>query len=137
MFIAHPAPVKSILPLALTEIAEPYLISGAGDLLHVWDLTTPAEPEQIREVDAHWHDITAIRLWRRTSRHVNGSLIVEPWIVTTSLDGTVRRWKLADLLTPTPSNGERKLCTDQAPPKTGFGLTEEEKRQLDELLDSD
>lgn len=47
------------------------------------------------EADAHWHDVTALRLWVRKTKGEDGRMRVEPWIVSTSLDGTVRRWRLA------------------------------------------
>ena len=94
MNIRHPAAVRSILPLALTDLSEPYLITGAGDIVRVYDLSSPDEPELIRTVDAHWHDVTAIRLWKRTTVGNDGKTCVEPWIVSTSLDGTIRKWRL-------------------------------------------
>lgn len=93
--IEHPVPVRSILPLALTELGEPYLLTGAGDIMRVYDVSTADEPELIREMDAHWHDITAIRLWKRITAGVDGTTRIEPWIVTTSLDGTIRKWRLS------------------------------------------
>lgn len=95
--ITHPTAVKAILPLALTFLQEPYLLTGAGDVIRVYDVATPEEPELIREVDAHWHDVTALRLWMRTTpvQGGQGKLQVEPWIVSTSLDGTIRKWRLS------------------------------------------
>ena len=95
--ITHPAAVKAILPLALTFLQEPYLLTGAGDVIRVYDVSTPEELELIREVDAHWHDVTALRLWMRTTpvEGGQGTLQVEPWIVSASLDGTIRKWRLS------------------------------------------
>ena len=95
--ITHPAAVKAILPLALTFLQEPYLLTGAGDVIRIYDVATLEEPELVREVDAHWHDVTALRLWMRTTpvEGSQGKLQVEPWIVSASLDGTIRKWRLS------------------------------------------
>lgn len=95
--IQHPTAVKTILPLSLTPLAEPYLLTGAGDAIRVYDVSSPEEPELIAETDAHWHDVTALRLWIRKSEVEGepGKVRVEPWIVSASLDGTLRRWRLS------------------------------------------
>jgi len=93
--IIHPLSVRAILPLQLTELGEPYLITGCGDVLRTYDVSSLDEPELVKEMDAHWHDITAIRLWMRQSVGEDGKTRVEPWVVTTSLDGTIRKWRLA------------------------------------------
>lgn len=140
--LTHSAPVKSILPLHLTPLAEPYLLTGAGDIIRVYDISTPEEPELLGEVDAHWHDVIALRLWMRTTpvQGAKGQYRVEPWIVSTSLDGTIRKWRLAELLNPTvpkavetkPVNPEPKSDTTEP-----FGMSEDEERELAELMDSE
>jgi len=86
--------VRSILPLSLTDLGEPYIITGAGDIIRVYDVSTLEEPELVGEVDAHWHDVTALRLWVRKTTGDDGKTRVEPWIISASLDGTIRKWKL-------------------------------------------
>lgn len=93
--ITHPVAVRSVLPLLLTDLAEPYIITGAGDIIRVYDVSSPEDPELVGEVDAHWHDVTAIRLWVRKSVGVDGKTRIEPWIVSTSLDSTIRKWRLS------------------------------------------
>ena len=100
--IKHPVAVRAILPLFLTDLAEPYLITAAGDVLRTFDVSSLEEPEMVSEIDGHWHDITAIRLWPRKSKGDDGKTRVEPWIITTSLDTTIRKWRLA---------GRFLLCT--------------------------
>lgn len=92
--ITHPLAVRAILPLLLTDLAEPYLLTGAGDVIRIYDVSSD-EPELIGEVDAHWHDVTAIRLWIRKTVGKDGKTRVEPWIISASLDGTIRRWRLS------------------------------------------
>lgn len=43
----------------------------------------------LNEVDVHSQPVTSLQLWLRESKDM------EPWIVSASLDGTLRRWKLA------------------------------------------
>ncbi|KAG6909840.1 hypothetical protein DXG01_015113 [Tephrocybe rancida] len=139
--IVHPAPVRSILPLALTELGEPYLLTGAGDILRVYDVSSPDEPDLITELDAHWHDITAIRLWKRKTTEGDGITRIEPWIISTSLDSTIRKWRLSELLTPPPPLSKVPEVSAPEPAavsqKDGFEMTEDEERELAELLDSD
>lgn len=92
--ITHPVAVRSILPLSLTDLGEPYIITGAGDIIRVYDVSTPDEPELVGEVDAHWHDVTAIRLWVRKTVAEDSNSKIEPWIISASLDGTIRKWRL-------------------------------------------
>jgi len=98
--IAHPVAVRAMLPLSLTDLEEPYLITGAGDVLRVFEVSSLEEPELISKTDAHWHDITAICLWHRTSLNADGKQQAEPWIITTSLDRTVRKWRLHGTFPP-------------------------------------
>ncbi|KAF8163135.1 WD40-repeat-containing domain protein [Crassisporium funariophilum] len=133
--IAHPVAVRAILPLGLTDLAEPYLITGAGDILRVYDVSDLDEPEFIGEVDAHWHDITAIRLWMRKFVRADGRALVEPWIITTSLDRTIRKWKLSELLKPPPPKAPEVKAPDPKPViDADSGMTEEEERELAELM---
>ncbi|KAF5373133.1 hypothetical protein D9758_001692 [Tetrapyrgos nigripes] len=135
--IQHPTGVRCILPIGLTDLAEPYLITGSSDILRVYDVTSLKEPELINEIDAHWHDVTAIRLWIRKTMADDGITRVEPWVISTSLDGTIRKWKLSDLLTP-----KLKVAANPkqpSDPKDGQegsnALTAEEEAELAELMD--
>jgi len=135
--LTHPTAVKAILPLSLTALAEPYLITGAGDVIRTYDMSSPDEPELLSELDAHWHDVTALRLWlRRTPvEGEDGKFSVEPWIVSTSLDSTIRKWRLSELLKPPPPKPTQVKETPKA--ADPFKLSEEEERELAELMDSD
>ncbi|OSX65158.1 hypothetical protein POSPLADRAFT_1053931 [Postia placenta MAD-698-R-SB12] len=139
--ITHPVAVKAVLPLALSPLAEPYLLTGAGDVIRVYDISTLEEPELLCEVDAHWHDVTALRLWMRKTpvKGTGGQFKVEPWIVSASLDGTIRKWRLSELLSPPPPVPVTKLPVPTPPPEPSnvFQMSEEEERELAELMDSD
>jgi WD40 repeat protein len=76
-------------------LADTYLVTGAGDVIRTYDISNLEEPELLGEVDAHWHDVTSIRLWLRQIKSQAQFPQVEPWVVTASLDGTLRKWKLS------------------------------------------
>ena len=93
--IPHPTAVRCILPLGLTDIAEPYLIAGSGDIIRIFDTASLDEPELVGQIDGHWHDVTAVQLWMRRFGGADGRKRIEPWIITASLDGTIRKWRLS------------------------------------------
>ncbi|KAG9093583.1 hypothetical protein FRC07_011438, partial [Ceratobasidium sp. 392] len=120
-------------------------------------------------VDVHSHDVSALALWVRNPAVENNKDMteedgfgpvkqVEAWVVSASLDGTLRRWKLDDLVA-----GKHNTRTEHSPtidttalpwttpgwkpanfeptqqPSTGqqprsFSITEEEERELAELM---
>jgi len=134
--ITHPAAVRCILPLSMTDLAEPYLITGSGDAIRVYDVSSLQEPDLIKEVDAHWHDVTGLYLWVRKTVGADSKTRVEPWVVSSSLDGTIRKWRLADLLAQAPApRPEPPKVTKAAPAKGAFEMTEDEERELAELDD--
>ncbi|KAL1746961.1 WD40-repeat-containing domain protein [Schizophyllum fasciatum] len=133
--IAHPAGVKAILPLAFTPLAEPYLFTAAEDVIRVYDVSTPNEPELINQVDAHWHNVTLLRLWIRRTVGEDGQARVEPWLVSASLDKTLRKWRLSELLNPAAPKAKVPVKKQKTRPE--FQLSAAEEAELDELLDSD
>ena len=94
--ITHPTGFRAVLPLPihpqLDADAFPYLLGGSGDLIRVYDISSLEEPEFIREVEGHWHDVTHLCVWLRDRKEGKGK---EVWIVSASLDGTIRKWRLA------------------------------------------
>ena len=151
--LTHPVAVRAILPLNLTSLSEPYLLTAAGEVLRIYDVSTLDEPEYIGEVDAHWHDITAVRLWMRKFVGDDGKARAEPWIITTSLDRTIRKWKLTgswfcfvsnsgtyditELLSPAVK-AMPEIQEEQIPRQVFVsGMTEDEERELAELMEED
>ena len=151
--IPHPRAVRALLPLSLTNLGETYLLTAHGDTIRTYDVSTPAEPELLSEVDAHWHDVTALRLWvRKFQDGKDGRTKVEPWLVSASLDGTVRRWRLTgrlffskcawlivniilvDLINPPKEPPKPAPKEEEKPLST---LTAEEEAELAELMDDD
>ena len=93
--ISHPTSVRALLPLPLTDLGEALLLTGAGDVIRLYDVNDPWSPELLGTADAHWLDVVCLRLWIRHKTTEDGNLCIEPWIVSASLDQTIRRWKLA------------------------------------------
>ncbi|KAG2115173.1 WD40-repeat-containing domain protein [Suillus discolor] len=143
--LTHPLPVRAILPLALSDLEEPYIVTGYGDVIRLYDVSTPSEPEVLGEIDAHWHDVTALRLWVQKSRTDDGRTRIEPWIISASLDGTIRRWRFSELHDSKPDNpaGQSKATVIAPTPqpsgnaKDQVEITEEEERELAELMEED
>jgi WD40 repeat protein len=159
--LTHPLPVRAILPLALSDLEQPYIVTGYGDVIRLYDVSTPSEPEVLGEIDAHWHDVTALRLWVQKSRTDDGRTRIEPWIISTSLDGTIRRWRFSgkfiwwvlryiqiisvELHDSKPDNpaGQSKATVIAPTPqpsgnaKDQVEITEEEERELAELMEED
>ena len=118
--LQHPVHVRSLLPIHLTVAALPILITGtATGALHIWDNEGKGggdgdDPSLIDGrgaqisgvVDVHSHDVCALTLWVRNPAIEKGystgkeGVSLEPvknpeaWVVSGSLDGTLRRWKL-------------------------------------------
>ena len=65
--------------------------------------------------------IGRLALWMRVTDNR-----LEPWIVSTSLDSTMRRWPLADLISPPPP---------PEPVKPAVQLSADEEAELAELMD--
>ncbi|GAA5904437.1 hypothetical protein JCM6882_008909 [Rhodosporidiobolus microsporus] len=120
--IPHPSGVRSLLPLPLSPSLlslptppPPYLLTGASDeLLRVFDLSAaeldpdaareskrewcglPLEPAKgekvegcVNEVEAHTHEVVQLRAY--TAAGEAGRR--EVWVLSASLDGTLRRWR--------------------------------------------
>lgn len=148
--IPHPAPVRSVLPLASAFRDSPYLVTGASDeLLRLIDLSASAalDPNPAREtkrewrglplaanarvegcareVEAHTHEI--VQLCAYVSR--NG----QQWLLSASLDNTLRRWEWPDVLV---REMDKVLVVREEQPEESL-LTEEEERELAELMDGE
>ncbi|KIM32511.1 hypothetical protein M408DRAFT_327055 [Serendipita vermifera MAFF 305830] len=141
--IEHSEAVKCVL-LVLNDYDEAtHLVTGSGEDIKIFDISALAlgegSADLLGTMDAHSHDVTGLAIWRRqpTGETNTGSGQTETWVVSGSLDGTIRKWKLQDLISAKPGLHP----PSNAPPAqntTQLGiLTEEEERELDELLDSD
>ena len=94
--ITHTTAFRAILPVylhpKLDSDAFPYLIAGSGDSIRVYDISSLDEAELIRKVEGHWHDVTHLRMWVQESTDGTRK---DVWVVSGSLDGTLRKWKLS------------------------------------------
>ncbi|KAL1413263.1 hypothetical protein Q8F55_001018 [Vanrija albida] len=124
--LVHPSYVKSILP---TPQGLPYIVTGCEDEnIRLWDANNlDAKPKPLSVVEGHCGEVSALGVWIKDE---DGKKVVN--VVSGSLDGTLRRWGLQELLKP------RKLNYDPVKETDDVGLTEEEERELAELMsDSD
>lgn len=130
---SHPRPAPQ--PISLLHLPHlSLLLTGSSDEhLRVYDLAPgEASARFVRLVEGHCADVISLRRWFRSDGNEKGE-----WVVSASLDGTLRRWRLADLLVvpapPEPGTGDQG--TDN---KTdNGGMTEEELRELEELMGDD
>jgi len=136
--ITHTTAFRAVLPVyfhpKLDPDAFPYLLAGSGDSIRVYDISSLDETELMREVEGHWHDVTHLRTWLQES--ADGRKDV--WIISGSLDSTLRKWKLSGLVVPTPPVTEGQNATPSKNPTSVPNdlpvLTEEEEKELAELM---
>ncbi|KAF8479204.1 WD40 repeat-like protein [Russula ochroleuca] len=135
--ITHTIAFRAVLPISLHPELDsdtfPYLLAGSGDRIRVYDISSLDEVEFIREVEAHWHDVTHLRTWIQGSE--DGARR-DVWIISGSLDGTLRRWKLSELVDPALPQ-KPTITKDTSQSEEPLSLTEEEERELAELMGDD
>ncbi|CAK9785580.1 putative cytoplasm protein [Cutaneotrichosporon oleaginosum] len=122
--LVHPRYVKSVLPF---PDGMPYILTGSEDQhIRVWDASNLERTNKtpLSVVIGHCGEVTAFALWafEQDGRH-------EVKVVSASLDGTLRRWSMKELLDPP------KL--DFKPQTMEALMTEEEERELAELMSDD
>ncbi|KAI9262226.1 WD40-repeat-containing domain protein [Phascolomyces articulosus] len=108
--LTHPDRVKSI------AVAEPYVITGSSDdAIRVWDI---ASGKLISTIQGHFDEVGCLD-------------VVGSTLYSASLDCSLRRWSLTS--SALKEYNEKKL--KKPVEETGTGLTEEEERELAELMD--
>lgn len=94
--ITHTTGFRAVLPIYLHPEMDldafPYLLAGSGDCIRVYDISSLDEAEFIGEIEGHWHDVTHLRTWIQESGDGGRR---DVWVVSGSLDGTLRKWKLS------------------------------------------
>jgi WD40 repeat protein len=94
--ITHTTAFRAVLPIylhpELDPDAFPYLLAGSGDCIRVYDISSLDQAELMREIEGHWHDVTHLRTWIQGSGDGGRR---DVWVVSGSLDGTLRKWKLS------------------------------------------
>ena len=84
--IQHPAGVKALLPLYIPSLDETHLFTASEDIIRSWDTSDLDDKiEQRNQIDGHWHDVTLLKVW---------STSPDWYVMSASLDGTIRRWKV-------------------------------------------
>ncbi|KAN0128476.1 WD40-repeat-containing domain protein [Lactarius tabidus] len=136
--ITHTTGFRAVLPVylhpKLDSDAFPYLLAGSGDSIRVYDISSLDEAELIREVEGHWHDVTHLRMWLQESADGHEDV----WVISGSLDSTLRKWKLSGLVSLGPPVIKEQNATPAKSTTIGpdepLGLTEEEEKELAELM---
>jgi WD40 repeat protein len=96
-------------------------VTGCRDEnVRVWD---NGSGECLAVLEGHWEEVTGVVIAGRRSQ----------WAVSVSIDGTVRRWGLGKEELSKAREG--KQATKEVVKEKGSGLTEEEERELAELMD--
>ncbi|GAA6009248.1 hypothetical protein JCM11491_004245 [Sporobolomyces phaffii] len=97
-------------------------------------LSGPTEsmlPGCVREVEGHSNDVVSVATYVVENEHDKKN---EVWIVSASLDGTLRRWNWKETL---EQKREKLVLVEVAPPEEEEKeslLTEEEERELEALM---
>lgn len=173
--IPHDDFVKTVLPLHLYLPNDTAVVTGGSDE-HLRLFPHPsADPSEVHAVEAHWHEVSALALYVRspttfiadegssaTALPSPSAAAREAWIVSASLDGSIRRFRLdcipklpkPELVRPSVGqHGAKEQQWDQysLPPPSlsknagqdtvvGGGrvqMTAEEEAELAELMGSD
>ncbi|ODN76115.1 hypothetical protein L202_06047 [Cryptococcus amylolentus CBS 6039] len=123
--IPHPSYVKSILPLTafpLPNAASLVLTGSEDEDIRIWDVE--ANPPKLRgTIQGHCGEVAAMQSW---IRETNGQ--AELVVVSAGLDASIRTWTVKDILNPPP------LVYEVEEKKEASGMTEEEERELAELM---
>lgn len=111
VLIRHGDYVKSVLPLAFhlnpeaIPLSSSVVISGSADE----DVRTfaasgdaSADWKLVRRQRGHWHEVEKLCLWTGIVDEEGKDIQSTPssWVISTGLDGSVRRWKLEELMVP-------------------------------------
>ena len=89
--LAHDASVKTVCALPRTRV----VVTGAADE-HI-RVFSADDGALLATVEGHWHEVEAADAWVRQGSGPLGQTETEgteeEWLVTSGLDGSVRRWK--------------------------------------------
>jgi WD40 repeat protein len=89
-------------------------------------------PGMIVEVEGHSHDIIDLGMYTRVDEEGK----MEAWLLSSSVDGTLRRWKWPEVLIPNQKPIGKIIQVDAEIVENNL-LTEEEERELAELMGED
>lgn len=93
--LEQPYYIRCALQITLPALQLNWLVTGSTDeQIRIYDLDKEDEEEEDKEeawmgmVEGHWHEVNGLAVW--DDGHKN-------WILSTSLDGTLRKWELNEL----------------------------------------
>jgi hypothetical protein len=146
-------PLSSVLP-ALGNMH--YVVTGSTDeKIRVWDLSSIELLPRTERVklgregatglvrvldDGHFDEVNELKVWFRKATQ-------EVFVMSASLDGTLRRWRLKELLSrpgsevavakgeEEPKLSKARTEVEREVKRKEVELTEEEQRELEELLE--
>ncbi|WVQ80270.1 hypothetical protein IAT38_002375 [Cryptococcus sp. DSM 104549] len=125
--LPHPAYVKSILPLGSLPLpnAPSLLLTGSEDEdIRVWDVEA-RPPKVVGVIRGHCGEVCCLDVWLKEDEAGK-----KEWaVVSAGLDATIRRWTLHEVMNPPELDYE-----PEEEEKGDVGLTEEEERELAELM---
>ncbi|OCF59552.1 hypothetical protein L486_02219 [Kwoniella mangroviensis CBS 10435] len=129
--IIHPSYIRSILPIPEDfPLSQPLLLTGSEDedirIFNIDSLLDIGQGQTAKVkgiIQGHCGDVTVLRAWYRDEEGKKGW-----YVVSGGLDCTLRRWSVQDLLNPPVLNYELEEEKEE------IGLTEEEERELAELM---
>ncbi|WVF65983.1 hypothetical protein IAT40_000721 [Kwoniella sp. CBS 6097] len=127
--IPHPSYVKSLLPVP-EDFALPksLILTGSEDEdIRLYDIDSLGEVGSSAKlhgtIRGHCGEVSVLRAWYRDEEGKRGW-----YVVSGGLDSTLRRWSVQDLVNPPVLDYEPEEV------KESVGLTEEEERELAELM---
>ncbi|KDE04483.1 hypothetical protein MVLG_05050 [Microbotryum lychnidis-dioicae p1A1 Lamole] len=156
--IVHPYHLKSVLPLgiALPNLNSSHILTGSADeAIRILDLNSispsshppfpwsgipsPADEKMVglvRQVEGHSHDVVDLHVYTQVGLPEQGGRL-EAWLLSASVDGTLRRWRWPDVLV-SPSKEEKVLVEVEKEETKGESLlTAEEEAELEALMADD
>lgn len=158
VILSHPDYVKTVLPLpqdAGARCAHVVVTGSADEDLRVWRLAgeeVGAEQQLVRRQRGHWHEVEKVLLWHgivdedegEEGKEACSASVASWWVISAGLDGSIRRWRLDELLV---AGGEEEEDEDKVEEREGkqangsenkrpaaTGMTAEEEAELAELM---
>ena len=105
---------------SLLDDTEAVLLGMEGGTLQVY------RPAPSVELEGHWHTVTYVGTWTSETQQV--------YVVSASLDGTIRRWPMRELVSCQRTADTHEELGASASNAGSSVLTAEEEAELDELL---
>ena len=158
--IPHPTQTRALLslPISVPTLQAPYLLTTSSDeLIRIFDLNSESlEPSPQREERRQWKGLSGLKegdelpgCVREIEGHTNEVVSLssyllendegrkEVWILSAGLDGTLRRWNWTEMLEEKREKLVLIEVNQEEEEVKESMLTEEEERELEELMADD